>query len=119
MKVVISTQGDDIGSLVDPRFGRARWFIVADTESDAWSALDNSANVNASGGAGVQAGTTVAAQGAGALITGNVGPNAHRVLAAAGIGIYQAAHGETASDALAGLRRGELAAVDGPTVTGK
>jgi predicted Fe-Mo cluster-binding NifX family protein len=119
MKVVISTQGNDIGSLVDPRFGRARWLIVADTESDAWSALDNSANVNASGGAGVQAGTTVAAQGVGALITGNVGPNAHRVLAAAGIGIYQAAHGGTASDALGALRRGELAAVDGPTVSGK
>ena len=59
------------------------------------------------------------AQGVGALITGNVGPNAHRVLAAAGIGIYQAGHGGTAGDALAALRRGELAAVEAPTVSGK
>jgi predicted Fe-Mo cluster-binding NifX family protein len=35
MKVVISTQGNDIDSLVDPRFGRARWFLVADSESEA------------------------------------------------------------------------------------
>jgi predicted Fe-Mo cluster-binding NifX family protein len=118
MKVTISAHGDDMDSLVDPRFGRARWFIVADTESDQWSAFDNRANVNASGGAGVQAGTTVAAHGAGALITGNVGPNAQRVLAAAGIDIYQVADRVTAHEALAALRRGELRAVQAPTVSG-
>ena len=64
MKVAISAQGNDIDSLVDPRFGRARWFIVVDSENGAWQAHDNAANVDASGGAGVQAGTTVAAQGA-------------------------------------------------------
>ena len=89
MKVVISAQGNDIDSLVDPRFGRARWFIIADTESGEWQAHDNTANVDASGGAGVQAGSTVASQGAEAVITGNVGPNAHKVLAAANIAIYQ------------------------------
>ena len=85
----------------------------------AWQAHDNTANVDASGGAGVQAGTTVVAQGAGAVITGNVGPNAHKVLAAAGIAIYQAGNGVTARDALAALRRGELAAVEAPTVSGQ
>ena len=118
MKVTISAHGDDLHSLVDPRFGRAHWFIIADTESDQWSAFDNSANANASGGAGVQAGTTVAAQGVGAVITGNVGPNAHRVLAAAGIDIYQVADCVTAHEALAALRRGELTAVQAPTVGG-
>jgi predicted Fe-Mo cluster-binding NifX family protein len=118
MKVTISTRGNDMASLVDPRFGRAAWFIVADTESDEWSAFDNSANVGASGGAGIQAGTTVASQGVGAVITGNVGPNAHRVLAAAGIDIYQAVDCATAHDALAALRRGELTAVQAPTVGG-
>ena len=82
MKVAISAQGNDIDSLVDPRFGRARWFIVADSETGEWQAHDNAANVDASGGAGVQAGSTVASQGAEAVITGNVGPNAHKVLAA-------------------------------------
>ena len=118
MKVAISTQGNDIDALVDPRFGRARWFIIADSESGSWEALDNSVNTDASGGAGVQAGSTVAAQGAHAVITGNVGPNAHKVLAAGKIAIYQVDNGVTARDALAMLTRGELVAVAAPTVSG-
>ena len=118
MKVAISAQGNDIASLVDPRFGRARWFIVADTESGQWQAHDNAANVNASGGAGVQAGSAVASQGAEAVITGNVGPNAHKVLAAANIAIYQAGNGTNVRDALAAFKRGELVAVAAPTVSG-
>ncbi len=115
MRVAISTQGNDIGSLVDPRFGRARWFIVADTETGEWQARENAV---ASGGAGIQTGNAVASHGAGAVITGNVGPNAHRVLAAADIAIYQTSNGVTAHDALAALERGELEAVEAPTVSG-
>jgi predicted Fe-Mo cluster-binding NifX family protein len=118
MKVAISAQSNDIDSIIDPRFGRARWFIVADTETDQWHAHDNSANVDASGGAGVQAGSTVASQGAEAVITGNVGPNAHKVLAAANIAIYQARNGISARDALTAFEHGELTAVEAPTVSG-
>ncbi len=118
MKVAISAQRNDIDSLVDPRFGRAVWFIIADSEGDEWTAVDNRANVNASGGAGVQAGSLIAEQGVEAIITGNVGPNAHRVLAAAGVRMYQAGNGVTAREALARLRRDELPAADAPTVAG-
>jgi predicted Fe-Mo cluster-binding NifX family protein len=52
------------------------------------------------------------------VITGNVGPNAHRVLAAAGITVYQAGNGVTAREALASFRRGGLTAVGSPTVAG-
>lgn len=118
MKVAISAQSNDIDSLVDPRFGRARWLIIADSETGEWQAHDNAANVSASGGAGVQAASTVAAQGVQALITGNVGPNAHKALAAAGITILQVGNGVTARGALDALGRGELTAVEGPTVSG-
>jgi predicted Fe-Mo cluster-binding NifX family protein len=118
MKVAISTQSNDIEALVDPRFGRARWFIIADSESGEWTAVDNAANVGASGGAGVQAASTVSAQGVKAVITGNVGPNAHKALAAGNIAIYQVANGVTARAALDALGRGELAAVAAPTVSG-
>jgi predicted Fe-Mo cluster-binding NifX family protein len=118
MKVAISAQSDTIDALVDPRFGRARWFIVVDSENGAWQAHDNAANVDASGGAGVQAGTTVASQGAQAVITGNVGPNAHKVLAAANIAIYQADNGTSVRDALAAFTSGKLTAVEAPTVSG-
>ena len=118
MKVAISAQSDTIDALVDPRFGRARWFIVADSESDAWQAHDNAANADASGGAGVQAGSAVASLGAEAVITGNVGPNAHKVLAAAGIAIYQVGNGVRVEDALAAFTSGELTTVEAPTVSG-
>jgi predicted Fe-Mo cluster-binding NifX family protein len=118
MKVAISAQTNDIDSLVDPRFGRARWFIVADSETGEWLAHDNSGNVDAAGGAGVQAASTVAAQGVQALITGNVGPNAHKALAAGSIAIYQVGNGVTARGALDALGRGELSMVEGPTVSG-
>jgi predicted Fe-Mo cluster-binding NifX family protein len=118
MKVAISAQSNDIDSLVDPRFGRARWLIVADSQTGEWQAHDNAANVNASGGAGVQAASAVAAQGVKALITGNVGPNAHRALAAGEIAIYQVGNGVSARDALDALRCGELTSVDAPTVSG-
>ena len=118
MKVAISAQSNDIDSIIDPRFGRARWFIVADTETGQWQGHDNAANVDAGGGAGVQAGSTVASQGVEAVITGNVGPNAHKVLAAASIAIYQAGNGVSVRDALTAFERGELAAAEAPTVSG-
>ena len=118
MKVAISAQGNDIDALVDPRFGRARWFIVADAETGEWQAHDNSVNVDATGGAGVQAASTVAAHGVHALITGNVGPNAHKALAAADIAIYQVGNGVTARGALDTFGRGELTTVEGPTMSG-
>ncbi len=118
MKIGISAQGANLDALVDQRFGRARWLIVYDIETDDWQAVDNQENVNASGGAGVQAGTTVANLGASAVITGNVGSNAHRVLAAGGIVVHQVGGGVTVRDALAAFRRGELATVEAPTVSG-
>lgn len=118
MKVAITAQSNNIDSLVDPRFGRARWLIIADSETGEWQAHDNAANADASGGAGVQAASTVAAQGVHALITGNVGPNAHKALAAGGIAVYQVGNGVSARDALGAFGRGALKTVEGPTVSG-
>lgn len=116
MKVAVSTQDNDLDALVDPRFGRAAWFIVVDSENLDWTALDN--RENAGGGAGVQAGTLVADQSVQAVITGNVGPNAHKVLAAAGVAVYHAGNGVTARQALADLGNDALERVDAPTVAG-
>jgi predicted Fe-Mo cluster-binding NifX family protein len=66
----------------------------------------------------VQAASMVAAHGVHALITGNVGPNAHKALAVADIAICQVGNGVTARGALDAFGRGELAAVEGPTMSG-
>jgi predicted Fe-Mo cluster-binding NifX family protein len=118
MNVVVSAQNSDIDSLVDPRFGRCRYLVVVDTETGEWVSYDNEANAGASGGAGVQAGNLLASLGARALVTGNVGPNAQRVLEAADVPVYQAGNGDTVREAVAALQAGQLTKIDGPTVSG-
>jgi predicted Fe-Mo cluster-binding NifX family protein len=118
MKVAISARGDDIDSVVDPRFGRARWFIVADTQNDEWRAHDNVENVGAGHGAGIQAASNVVRLGVSAVVTGDVGPNANRVLSEAGVPVYSSGEA-TVREALAALRRGDLREVSGATVPGR
>lgn len=107
MKVAVSSQGARLADMVDQRFGRARYFIVADTESGAFSAVENEQNLNAAQGAGIQAAQNVANQGVEAVLTGHCGPKAYRVLSAAGISIYIGVQG-TVEEALDKLKAGEL-----------
>lgn len=92
MKIVISSTGPDLTSAADPRFGRCGYFIVVDTDSLEFKAHSNESQ-RAMGGAGIQAGQFVSSLGAEAVVTGNVGPNAARVLGASGLKIYVGASG--------------------------
>jgi predicted Fe-Mo cluster-binding NifX family protein len=96
-----------MSSNVDPRFGRAKYFIVVDTDTNALTAHDNAVNLNAAQGAGIQAGQQVVDSGATAVITGHVGPKAFRVLEAAGIPVYLAADC-TVGEALVRFKQNEL-----------
>lgn len=107
MKIAITSQGPDLNSQVDPRFGRAKQFIVVDTDTEEFSAHDNTQNLNAAQGAGIQAGRTVSDLGVEAVITGNVGPKAFATLQAANIKIFFATSG-TVKEAIARLKAGEL-----------
>jgi predicted Fe-Mo cluster-binding NifX family protein len=93
MKIIITSQGTSLESAVDPRFGRAKYFILADTESGEFSAHDNAQNLNAPQGAGIQAGQVVARLGAEAVLTGHIGPKAFTTLQAANIAIYTGVSG--------------------------
>jgi predicted Fe-Mo cluster-binding NifX family protein len=118
MRMAISAQHSDIESLVDPRFGRAVWLIIADAESGEWAAIDSRSTAEASGGAGARAVRTVVDQCVDTVITGNVGPNALKILGAAGVSIYQAGNGVTVREAIRRLDAGELQELDAPTVAG-
>ena len=85
MKIVISAQGKELESPVDPRFGRASYFIFYDTDSSDFEIVDNQQNVMANQGAGVQAAQNVAKLNPDLVISGNYGPKAFQILAAAGI----------------------------------
>lgn len=88
MKVAVSATGNTLESIMDQRFGRAAYFLIADPETMRFEAIDNQATASA-GGAGITAAQTLADKGVEAVITGNVGPNAMNVLKAAGISIYR------------------------------
>ena len=107
MKVVVTSQGPGLDSPVDPRFGRAKNFILVDIETGEFSAHDNTQNLNAAQGAGIQAGRTVVDLGATAVITGNVGPKAFATLQAGNVKIYPGASG-TVEEVLEKFKTGQL-----------
>ncbi len=85
MKIAVTSKGKDLDSQVDPRFGRAAFIIVVDTDSLAFDVVDNAENVNAFKGAGIQVATMISDKGAEVLLTGFCGPNAFKTLEAAKI----------------------------------
>jgi predicted Fe-Mo cluster-binding NifX family protein len=107
MKVAVTSQGLDLGSALDGRFGRAKCFMVIDTETGQMMAMDNAVNLNAAQGAGIQAGRMIVALGAEAVITGHVGPKAFTTLQAGGVKVYTGATG-TVADAVEQFKAGKL-----------
>ncbi len=87
MKIAITAQGDDLDFEVNPFFGRAPCFVFVDPETLAFDAVVNPALMSA-GGAGIRAAQLIVQHQVAAVLTGNVGPNAYRVLRAADVPIY-------------------------------
>jgi predicted Fe-Mo cluster-binding NifX family protein len=117
VQIVITAQEPSRKSPIDPRFGRAKHFILADTQSGAFTSHDNAQNLNAPQGAGIQAAQAVARLGAEAVLTGHVGPKAFAVLKAANIVVYTGASG-TVREAIDGFKSGKLQAAQTADVEG-
>ncbi len=117
MKLAVTTTGETLGAPLDPRFGRAARFLVYDLDQETFELLDNSQNLTAAQGAGVQAAETVARAGVQGLITGHCGPKAFRVLSAVNIPVYNT-DAATVAEALARYRDGELTAASTADVEG-
>ncbi|WP_319762340.1 NifB/NifX family molybdenum-iron cluster-binding protein [Maridesulfovibrio sp.] len=109
MKIAISCQGNDLNGEIDPRFGRAKGFLICDTDADTQEYVDNTQNLNAAQGAGIQAAQNVAATGAKAVLTGHVGPKAFTALDKGSIKVYLIEEG-TVAKALADFKAGKLEA---------
>jgi predicted Fe-Mo cluster-binding NifX family protein len=105
MKIAVTSKGTDLDAQVDPRFGRAAYILIVDSETFAFEVLDNKENANALKGAGIQAGTMVNDKGAEVLLTGFCGPNAFKVMKAANIGV--------ANDTSGSVREAVTAYLDG------
>lgn len=117
MKIAITAQGTDLADPIDPRFGRAKYFIVIDPDTGEFEAHDNSQNLNAAQGAGIQASQNVAEQEVEAVVTGHVGPKAFAALKAADIKVYIGAKGSV-KDALEQFQAGQLECASQSNVDG-
>ncbi len=99
MKIAVSAQQDSLSSPVDPRFGRAPFFIIYDTDTDSHEIISNAENVTAGQGAGIQAVQLVAGHNVEMVISGRVGPKAFVALGTAGIRVASWQQG-TVSEAI-------------------
>ncbi len=114
MKICISSSGKELNADIDPRFGRAMNFIIIDTDTMDYEAIENPA-MSAGGGAGTQASQLVISKGAQAVLTGNVGPNAFNALNSAGVKIYVGVSGNI-KDAVEKFKKNELNPIDDASV---
>jgi len=114
MIIAISSQGKELTSEIDPRFGRCQIFIFFNSETKEFETFENQ-SINAGQGAGIQSAQFVVNKNAQVVITGNVGPKAYQVLSAAGITIYTGMAG-IITEALKKYEDGSLQSSSAPSV---
>jgi predicted Fe-Mo cluster-binding NifX family protein len=116
MRIAASAAGSSIEDLLDPRFGRCAFILIVDTDTLDFEVIENSSK-NLGGGAGIEAAQRVADQGVTHVLTGRCGPNAERVLSAAGIRIVDGCEG-TVRQAVERFRSASVSSDNRPPVIG-
>ena len=113
-RIAISSEGPTLDDMVDPRFGRAGGFVIADIEKNTFMYIDNGASQMRSQGAGIETAERVANEGVDVVLSGYVGPKAFQALQAAGIQICQEVDSMTVGEALKKYRAGQLPFAESP-----
>ncbi|MDP8218601.1 MAG: NifB/NifX family molybdenum-iron cluster-binding protein [Candidatus Theseobacter exili] len=113
--ICITSTGNTLSAPVDARFGRCKYFIIINTGSLDFEAIENP-YAESRGGAGIQSGQMMSERNVNALLTGNIGPNAFQTLRAAGVKLFTGVDG-TVEDAVKKYTSGVLKSVDNPSVS--
>jgi predicted Fe-Mo cluster-binding NifX family protein len=114
MKIAVTSTGKTLESAIDPRFGRAPYILIIETDDGKLlEAIDNAENSGAFRGAGIQAAKAVADRKVGVLLTGHCGPNAFSALEAAGVKVGTEQKG-TALDAIERFKKNEIVFAEKP-----
>lgn len=109
MKIAFTTKGNSWDSAMDPRFGRAEYFLVYDEDKKELSHYDNRDAANEAHGAGPKTAKKIFNFNPDVLITGNgPGGNAAEVLEKTGIKIFIGAGGMTVKDAYEAYKNKKL-----------
>lgn len=111
MKIAVSAVDKHLDSAPDARFGRCQWFLICSGDDEV-RAIENQ-GAGAGGGAGVAAAQLMIDEGVEAVVSGNVGPNAYRVLARAGIKVYKAGN-QSCARLVEMCKQGELPEITAP-----
>ena len=109
MKIAITSMGAKLKDKIDPRFGRCHYFILFDTETTKFEAIENT-GAQGMGGVGIQSGQIMADKGVETVLTGSCGPNAFQTLQAAGIKVITGASG-TVQEAIDKFKSGDYKVV--------
>ena len=107
MLIAITALENSLQSEIDPRFGRAAYYMIVNTLTDEVTTHNNSDGVGATNGAGTGAAQTLSEYGVEALYTGSVGPKAAEVLNQANIPYYENITG-TVQSVLEQLKTGHI-----------
>lgn len=105
MRLAISSQKNDLESKIDPRLGRAPFFLIADLDTNEFEFIENT-SLSLGHGAGINTANLLKEKNVDAVLTQNVGPNAHGALCAAGIDVYSAKDDITVKKAVAKFQSG-------------
>ncbi len=117
MNIAITATEPTLDAKVDPRFGRCPFFLIVDTDTMKFEALENP-NLMLGGGAGIQSAQLMAGKSVQFVLTGNCGPNAYQTLSAAGIEVIIGCSG-AAEDVVEQFKAGQLNAAGQPNVASK
>jgi len=117
MKIAISVNSSDMEDKMDMRFGRAKKFMIYDTEAKTNEVIDNTQNLNAAQGAGIQSAQNVVNTGVEAIITGHTGPKAYKLLSESGVKIYHSEE-KCVKDIIVDFTSGILKEADSADVEG-
>ena len=115
MRVLVVSQGRHPESRIEPRFGKARFFFVANTVA-GWSAVHPNTHDPDSGEfSGIRTAMNAAELGVDAVIVDHIGPHALETLQARRIVVYVGATG-TVREAVEQFKASQLACAIRPNV---
>ena len=115
MLIAVTAKSRDPESEVDPRFGRAHYFHIIDTETEELTVLENERGLSLMQGAGIQTAELLASRKVDAVLTGHCGPKAFQTLRAAGINVITGVEGKV-KNAVESFKKGEYKFTDSPDV---
>lgn len=114
MKIAVTSTGPALDDHVEARFGRCPYFLIIDTDTMQFEAIENP-NIALGGGAGIQSAQLMSEKGVTAVLTGNCGPNAFSVFGQAGIQVIVGVSGPV-RNAVEQFKAGAFSSASEPNV---